>query len=163
MMQAPVIRIFGYGSLMNEKNLVKRAPSGRRVRWATLAGYEGVFAKPGNTHVYLTIAKKAGEQVFGALVDVDPPGLAALTKNEPGYELVDVTASVVETDGKEYPPTEPRVYSYIAPVATRIRGDLAYIRRSYIEKCTVELPPPIRERWLAKLVTIPKGVKIDDD
>lgn len=162
-MDTPIVRVFGYGSLMNRKNVAERAPGARRVGWAKLVGYEAVFAKPGNTHVYLTIRRKRGKEIFGAVVDVDPPGLTMLSRSEPGYALVDVTDHVFEINGEKYSMDEPRVYAFIAPVATKIRGDLAYIRRSYITKCIADLPPEIRVCWLSDLVVIPKGVMVDED
>jgi hypothetical protein len=155
------IRLFGFGSLMNEKALQERAPQACRVRWAKLKGYEAIFTKIGSHHVYLTIAKKDGRNVFGALIDVDPAGLEILKAHEPGYSLIGLTPSVCETDGSPYREALP-VYSFVAPVPRYIPEQLRTIRRSYIDKSMAELPPEIRERWLEDWVRIPGGIVIDD-
>ena len=154
----PKIRLFGYGSLMSEKNLRARAPSAQPVAWARASGWRAFFAKVGTNHVYLTIAPTGGELdiTFGRLIDVDPPALAVLAQHEPGYRLVDVTDAIRDAGERE------TTFAFIAEVEP-IPPAKARIKRSYINKCMAELPLEIREEWLARWGAIPEGVTIDED
>jgi len=157
-MQTPIIRVFGYGSLLSEKTIQRRLPGQKIVRRATLDGCQRTFRKLGNNnHVYLTLRRDPHFSVTGALIDVSPPELAALTRSEPGYILVDITL-----DMRDYPPQEPRVYCFIAPPVEVVPNHLKSIAGSYIKTCLDGVPPEERRKWLEE-TEVPEGVTIAED
>lgn len=158
MRETPVIRIFGYGSLLNEKNVRTRL-SGRAftMRPGTLGGYQRTFSKWGRSHVYLTLRPIEGVTVEGVLIDVDPVGFAILTRYEPGYELVEITRGLAD-----YGPDQPSAYCFIGGSLKEIPPEIAKIRRSYLDMCLGGVSPEKRDQWLRE-THIPKGVVIAED
>ena len=153
----PIIRIFGYGSLLNEKTIQRRLPGQKIVSRATLGGYQRTFRKLGNDHVYLTLRRRTNSTVIGTLIDVSPPELAILTCSEPGYTLADITDDMLDNTS-----TSPRVYCFIAPPVEIVPDHLKSIRRSYLKTCLDGLPEEERERWF-KEIEIPEGVAVAED
>ena len=154
----PVIRIFGYGSLLNEDNVRERLGQREFTTWpGTLVGYQRTFNKWGRGHVYLTLRRDGAMKVEGVLIDVDPIGLAVLTRHEPGYDLVDVTASM-----GGYPSDAPRVYCYIGEELKEIPPEMAKIRRSYLATCLGGVPLEKHEQWM-KETHIPESVTIAEE
>ncbi len=154
----PTIRIFGYGSLLNEDTVRERlAGKAFTAQPGILAGYQRTFSKWGRGHVYLTLRQMGGMSVEGTLIDVDPIGFTVLTRYEPGYELVDVTRSMVD-----YPSDGPSIYCYIGDVLKEIPPEMAKIRRSYLDKCLGGVVPEKRKQWLRE-THIPEGVVIAEE
>lgn len=156
-MQPPIIRIFGYGSLLNEKTIQRRLPGQKIVRRATLGGYQRTFRKLGNDHVYLTLRRQEDSAVTGTLIDVSPPKLTVLTRSEPGYTLVDVTS-----DMRDYPSEEPRIYCFIAPPVEVVPDHLKSIRESYLKTCLDGISQEERQKWMDE-TEIPEGVTVVED
>jgi len=154
----PIIRIFGYGSLLNKENVQTRlSDQAFAVQPGKLTGYQRTFSKRGREHVYLTLRRMEGMSVEGTLIDVDPIGFAILTRHEPGYDLVDVTRSMID-----YPSDSPRVYCYIGASLKEIPSEIARIRRSYLDKCLGGVAPEKHSQWL-KETHIPEGVVIAEE
>jgi len=159
MRPVPTIRIFGYGSLLNEENVQSRL-SGKTftMQPGKLTGYQRTFSKWGRGHVYLTLRRMMGNvEVEGVLIDVDPIGFAILTRYEPGYELVEVTTLMLD-----YPSDSPRVYCYIGESLKEIPPEIAKIRRSYLDKCLGGVASEKHSQWLEE-THIPKGVVIAEE
>lgn len=159
MLAAPTIRIFGYGSLLNLQNIRTRLSGKARfvLQSGELTGYQRTFSKWGRGHVYLTLRQMGEMSVEGVLIDVNPIGFAILTRYEPGYELVDVTRSMVD-----YPSDSPRVYCYIGEALKEIPPEIAKIRRSYLDTCLGGVPSEKHDQWL-KETHIPEGVVIAEE
>lgn len=160
MRQVPIIRVFGYGSLMSVRNLQQRLE--RKItrsvfRLGKLKGWQRSFSKGGRDHVYLTLRKVAGIATDGVLIDVTPPDLAVLTQHEPGYILLDVTE-----DMADYAPIDPPVYCFIAKPLETIPLKIFKIRRSYINICLERIPLAEHKKWLAES-HIPEGVIISEE
>lgn len=157
--QVPMIRLFGYGSLLNTSNV--RARLGERlsvIQPGVLSGFQRSFSKRGRDHLYLTLRPAEGAVVEGVLIDVDPIGFAILTRYEPGYDLVDVTDRM-----SGYNPDEPRVYCYIAPELKEIPPEVAKIRRSYLTTCLGGVPSEKHDRWMHETHIPPDVVIAEED
>lgn len=160
MRPVPIIRVFGYGSLMSVRNLQQRLEKKitRSVfRLGKLKGWQRSFSKGGRDHVYLTLRKVAGIVTDGVLIDVTPPELAVLARHESGYALLDVTEGMVD-----YAPTDPPVYCFIAEPLEVIPEKISKIRRSYINTCLEGVPLADHKKWLAESC-IPEGVIIAEE
>lgn len=155
-----MVRVFGYGSLLNPKTLRERF-DGKITADATLRGYQRTFRKEGREHLYLTLREiePDGNGVWGTLFDVTLPGFAKLARTEPGYDLLDVTDGLAG-----YPADAPQAWCFIAPPLgdEKIPPAKMRIRRSYLNRCLGGVPEPERELWLAE-TEIPSGVTIDED
>ena len=151
----PMIRLFGYGSLLNEENV--RSRLGDRefaFQPGMLIGYQRSFTKWGRSHVYLTLRLDDEMLVEGVLIDVDPIGLAILTRHESGYDLVDVTSHVA--DSSVY---SPHVYCFIGESLKAIPPEIAKIRGSYVRTCLGGVAPDKHRQWIFE-THIPEGVTI---
>jgi hypothetical protein len=96
---------------------------------------------PYDSYLYLNIVPIPDCLVEGVLIAVSDDELETLKVRERGYECVDVTDLVTNTDGV--------VYAFIAP-------DLSFpdltIPQSYIDTCIAGVPPEDQERWLMETV-----------
>lgn len=136
------IYIFGYGSLMNPKSLLKTLPGKRATRWATLLGYQRKFNAPVDGYLYLNIIPCTEKRVEGKVIAITKEELGKLRKRESGYECVGITERMEEK-------IEGVVYTFIAP-------DNSYpsmkIPRSYLTTCLVGRADAEKQLWLKETV-----------
>jgi hypothetical protein len=136
--------IFGYASLVAAPTVARAVLRGHRRAWGVamdnaveVPGYK-VYALPDGTRPALAVAfldleEDDGAEIDGALLTVDPAGLAALDARERQYERIDVTALID-------PSPTGRVWTYIGRALGRARVAAGragtarvVIQRSYIE------------------------------
>ncbi len=136
--------IFGYASLVAAPATARVTLRDHRRVWGVamdnaieIPGYK-VYALPDGTRpavavAFLDIEEADGAQIDGALLTVDPAGLAALDTRERQYERVDVTTLID-------PAPDGTVWTYVGRPAGRARvaaGRAATapiaIQRSYLE------------------------------
>jgi hypothetical protein len=137
--------IFGYASLVAAPTVARAVLRDRRRVWGVamdnaveVPGYK-VYALPDGTRPALAVAfldleEADGAEVEGALLTVDPAGLAALDTRERQYERVDVTALVDPT------PDDGPVWTYVGRAPGRARAAAGRggtvtvaIQRAYVE------------------------------
>ncbi|MDP3957504.1 MAG: gamma-glutamylcyclotransferase family protein [bacterium] len=132
------IYIFGYGSLMNPKSLLKTLPGERTTRWATLLGYQRKLNAPVNGYLYLNIVPRVGKRAEGKVIAITKEELGKLQKRELGYKCVDITERMEEK-------IEGAVYTFLAP-------DKSYpgmqIPRSYLATCLAGKSDAEKQLWL---------------
>lgn len=137
--------IFGYGSLMNPESLAKTSATARVVRRVTLQGYQ---RKANAMHeafpeVAMNIIPNTDFNVRGVLIDFPEGDLPALKQRETGYEMVDVSAALLEK-------CEVPVFTFIAPNVSEYQGKR--IRQEYLDVCLGGVPAEEREQWLLETV-----------
>ena len=134
------IRIFGYGNLVNPRELRNTLPSKEAIGLTRLRGWQMVLAKPGLTHAYATLVEKPDWEVMGVIIEITPPELATLAQREAGYALVDVTERIVDKELIG----DTQVYVFVSPTVHAL-----HVRGSYLENILVGLPDDeTRKEWL---------------
>jgi gamma-glutamylcyclotransferase (GGCT)/AIG2-like uncharacterized protein YtfP len=99
---------FAYGSNMSSERLRLRVPSATTVGTASLRGYELRFRKRGRDgSAKCDAAARPGGEVHGVVYEIEPAGLEALDRFEPGYDRVEV--EIVDRNGRAL-----RAYTYLA-------------------------------------------------
>lgn len=94
------IKIFGYGSLMNEDSLKETCPTGKILYPARLYGFIRVFnvpapqrfcSKSGNPCAALNAEKSEwNEHINGVCIEIPDEDIECLAQREDGYELVQI-------------------------------------------------------------------------
>lgn len=128
---------------MNPKSLQRSGIRVVKTQKARLRGFSRKINAPFDGYLYLNLVRQSGSVVEGVLLDVEDRELEKLTQRELGYELVDVSESLIQER------SNIRVYAFIAP-------DIDYpgfkVPRSYIVTCLAAVSEAERDRWLAETI-----------
>jgi len=149
--------IFGYGNLINPRELDNTLPGKIARGFATLHGWSVTFAKPGLSHVYATLVEDPAGSVMGVLIEVTLADVAAMAQREAGYRLVNISDGFTSglVDGS--PIEDAEVHAFIAPTVHDLR-----IRGVYLENIFAGLPDDeTRRRWLDMVDLDDRGIDRD--
>lgn len=152
--------IFGYGSLMSEKSLQETVGQDvKHLGKGFLTAWRRIFNKNGLTHKYVNIheTNMGIDVVHGVIFKIDVEAqFLLLARNEPGYDLVDVSDSYVPLSGP-HSAQELRIYAFVHDPASTNQ-----IRQSFLDKCTDGMSEHERLQFMEETI-FPQGYRIHND
>lgn len=130
---------------MNPESLQKTSTTAHIIDRVSLQGYQ---RKANAMHeafpeVAMNIVPNDVFSVTGALIEFPEADLPALQQRETGYEMVDVSASIMD------PYSQP-IFTFIAPNESEYHGKC--VRQEYLEVCLGGVPTHEREQWLLETI-----------
>lgn len=139
------MKIFSYGSLVNEESLRQTSENAKMLGPATLCGHQRKFNAMSDAFpdVALNVIPCDGSEVQGVVIDFPEEEMDALRRRETGYELVDVTHLVK-------PQYTSKVYCFIAPNISDYRDKKIY--RSYLNTCLAAYSIEEQKEWLEETI-----------